>query len=419
MIFAQVAKILSSRRAILSLALILLITSAAFAVTSSILLSVDNTANGMLGESADTIVIAQGNSRAPFLGTLPLSLEGDLGSVQGIKVIDPEVFAPSTLANEPVMVRGVDPGSFMELQDPLILEGSALSENDTSQAMVGETLARQMDLHPGSQITLVGGVRATIAELTVKGVFSTGTPLDSEVVAPLWVGDWLRGISYNIVSILRIEVSPGDAPSQVAVQVQQVVKNESRVASGGSQEAVEPGLPVVSHPASIVGYDIEASPDVASSFFSKTVGLSQENILLISALVFVSMSVAIVCALQEAVFRSRNELGTLRTIGMSSRRLSWNLVLVATSLSFVASLAGLVLGWGFLTAVARFSPIEIAFYAVDPRSAFASASLYTVAVVTAAGFLAAAFSSLRFRQALTVYEMTLPYLEADLGVVRE
>lgn len=104
---------------------------------------------------------------------------------------------------------------------------------------------------------------------------------------------------------------------------------------------------------------------------------------------------------------------------MSSRRLSWNLVLVATSLSFVASLAGLVLGWGFLTAVARFSPIEIAFYAVDPRSAFASASLYTVAVVTAAGFLAAAFSSLRFRQALTVYEMTLPYLEADLGVVRE
>src|SRR5208282_3970610 len=119
----------------------------------------------------------------------------------------------STLGNQPVMVRGVDPESFMELQDPVILEGSAIAANDTNQVMVGETLAKQMGLHPGSQITVVGGVRATIAQLAVKGVFSTGTPLDNEVVAPLWVGDWLRGISYNIVSILRIEVSPHEAPS--------------------------------------------------------------------------------------------------------------------------------------------------------------------------------------------------------------
>ena len=83
MIFTKIAKILSSKRAIFSLALILLLTSAAFAVSSSILLSVENTASGMLGESGNTIVIAQGNSRAPFLGTLPLAFAGDLGSVAG------------------------------------------------------------------------------------------------------------------------------------------------------------------------------------------------------------------------------------------------------------------------------------------------------------------------------------------------
>jgi ABC-type lipoprotein release transport system permease subunit len=419
MIFAQVAKILSSKRAVFSLVLILLVTSAAFAVTSSILLSVENTASGMLGESGNTIVVAQGDSRAPFLGTLPLTLADDLASVRGAKVISPEVFAPSTLENQPVMVRGVDPEKFMELQNPTIVDGSALAANDTAQAMVGETLARQMNLHPGSQITLVGGVRATIAQLTVKAVFSTGTPLDNEVVAPLWVGDWLRGISYGIVSTVRIEVGAQVNPSQVALQVQQVVKNASMAASGVNQTQVEPGLPVASHPISIAGYNIEASPDVSSAFFRKTVGLSQENILLISALVFVSMSVAIVCALQESVFRSRNELGTLRTIGMSSRRLSWNLLLVATSLAFVASVAGLLVGWGFLSLVAEFSPVQIAFYAVDPRTAFLTASLYSVLVVTVAGFIAAAFSSMRFRQALVVYELTLPYLESGLGDVNE
>jgi ABC-type lipoprotein release transport system permease subunit len=419
MIFTKIAKILSSKRAIFSLALILLLTSAAFAVTSSILLSVENTASGMLGESGNTIVIAQGNSRAPFLGTLPLSFAGELVSIPGVRLISPEVFAPATLENQPVMVRGVNPGPFMELQNPVILEGSPLGANDTTQAMVGETLSRQMNLHPGSQITVVAGVRATVAQLTVKAVFSTGTPLDNEVIVPLWVGDWLRGISYNIVSILRIQVSPQESPSQVALSIQQVVQNASKAALGGGQAPVEPGLPVTPNPTSIFGYDVQASPDVSSAFFSKTVGLSQENILLISALVFVSMSVAIVCALQEAVFRSRNELGTLRTIGMSSRRLSWNLILVATILSLVASAAGLVFGWGFLSLIYRFSPIEIAFYAVDPRSAFPTAALYSVLVVTVAGFAAAALSSLRFRQPLIVYEMTLPYLESDPGVVSE
>jgi len=418
MIFTQIARILSSKRAIFFLALILLVTSAAFTVTSSILLSVDNTASGMLGESANTIVIAQANSRAPFLGLLPLGLASALGSVPGAQVISPEVFAPATLSNQAVMVRGVDPVLFMELQNPTIVEGTALSANDTLQAMVGETLARQMSLHPGSQITLVGGVRATIAQLTVKAVFSTGTPLDNEVVAPLWVGEWLRGVSYGEVSILRIEVGAHDTPSQVALQVQRFVKNASS-ASGGNQTAGESNLPVTSHKIYLAGLNIEASPAASSAFFSKTVGLSQENILLISALVFVSMSVAIVCALQEAVFRSRNDLGTLRTIGVSSRRLSWNLILVATSLSFVASVAGLFVGWAFLTVVADFSPVQIAFYAVDPRSAFLTASLSSVLVVTVAGFIAAAFASLRFRPSLLVYEMTLPYLESDLGDVVE
>jgi ABC-type lipoprotein release transport system permease subunit len=414
LIFTKIAKVLSSKRAIFSLALILLITSAAFAVTSSVLLSVENTASGMLGESGNTIVVAQENSKAPFLGTLPIGLADSLGSVPGVQVISPEVFAPSTLSNQAVMVRGVNPELFMELQKPIILEGSALSANDTTGAMVGETLARQMSLQPGSQIILVGGVRATIAQLTVEAVFSTGTPLDNEVIAPLWVGDWLRGLSYSTISIIRIEVSPNEAPSKVALAVQQVVRNDSGGASGGSQEAVEPGLPITSHLGSLAGYDIEASPDVSSTFFSKTVGLSQENILLISALVFVSMSVAIVCALQEAVFRARNELGAMRTIGMSSRKLSWNLILVATSLSLVASVGGLLVGWGFLTLVSTLSPIQIAFYAVDPLTAFPLASLYSVILVTVAGFVAAAFSSLRFRQPLTVYEMTLPFMESDL-----
>ena len=272
---------------------------------------------------------------------------------------------------------------------------------------------------PARRSPLVGGVQATIAQLTVKAVFSTGTPLDNEVIAPLWVGDWLRGVSYGTVSILRVEVGPQANPSQVALQVQRLVKNSTAASSGAGQSPIEAYLPANLPLSSFAGLDIQASPDASSTFFSRSVGLSQESIWLVSALVFLSMSVAIVCALQEAVFRSRNELGILRTIGMSSRRLSWNLIAVATSVSFVASAAGLLIGWALLTLVAQFSPIQLAFYAVDPRSALLPASLVSVSVVTVASFAAAAFSSLRFRQPLMVYEMTLPYLESDAGDVGE
>ena len=83
----------------------------------------------------------------------------------------------------------------------------------------------------------------------------------------------------------------------------------------------------------------------------------------------------------------------------------------------IGAVAGLLVGWAFLTLVAELSPVQIAFYAVDPRSAVLAASLDSVIVVTVAGFVAAAFSSLRFRQPLIVYEMTLPYLESDPGDV--
>ncbi|HUK74164.1 MAG TPA: ABC transporter permease [Nitrososphaerales archaeon] len=412
MIFGAVAKILRSKRAIASLVSILVVSAASFAVTSSILLSVQNTATGLLGESGSTIVVDQANSRAPFLGTLPVGLVNLLAPVQGVAVVSPEVFAPATLADQPIMVRGVNPASFMELQRPTIVEGAAIAANDTDMAMVGRLLAAELGIHPGSELVLYGGVRATFAEMGVEGVFSTGTPLDNEVVVPLWAGDWLRGVSYGVISIVRIGVAPQDSPSAVAARVQGVIASNSSASLAVQGPPASTFLPVSSGVTSFAGHDVVASPDASASFFSKTVGLSQENVLLISSLVFLSMSVAIVCALQEAVFRSRNELGTLRTIGMSSRNLSVNIVLVATALSLGASVGGLALGWGFLDLVAEFSPIRIAFYAVDPRGAFPTAALYSVAVVTGAGFVAAALSSLRFKQSMVTYKLTVPFLES-------
>jgi ABC-type lipoprotein release transport system permease subunit len=425
----QSTRMLSSRRAIIPLILILLVTSAAFVATSSIFLSVDRTASAMLGESGDIVVVTQGDSRTPLTGALPLSLAGEIGSVSGVETVSPEILAPSTISGEPVMVRGVDPQQFMELQHPQLVAGSTITLNDTSEVMVGETLAKQMRLVPGSEVAVVGGIRATVAQLTVLGIISTGTPLDDEVIAPLWVGDWLRGLDYGIVSIFRVGVSAQDDPSVVALQVQRVLMETPGAepappsASSASLSSMEAYLPNLSTGAltssAISKLDIQSSLDASSEFLSRSLGLSEDTVWLLSAIVFLSMSVAIVCALQEVVFKSRTDFGILRTLGMSSTKLSLALVSAATLVSLVASLIGTLVGWVLLTALAETGPIRIAFYTVDPLSSFPLSSLATVTVITLTGVVAATIASLRFKRSQTTFEMTIPYLEAETDIVGE
>jgi ABC-type lipoprotein release transport system permease subunit len=422
----QSTRMLSSRRAIIPLILILLVTSAAFVATSSIFLSVDRTASAMLGESRGIVVVTQGDSRTPLTGALPLSLAGEIGSVPGVETVSPEILAPSTISGEPVMVRGVDPQQFLELQHPQLVAGGTITLNETSEVMVGETLAKQMRLVPGSEVSVVGGIRSTVAQLTVSGIISTGTPLDDEVIAPLWVGDWLRGLDYGIVSIFRVGVSAQDDPSVVALQVQRVLMQTPGAepptsASTASLSTIEAFLPNLSTGAlsssAISKLDIRSSLDASSEFLSRSLGLSEDTVWLLSAIVFLSMSVAIVCALQEVVFKSRTDFGTLRTLGMSSTKLSLALVSAATLVSLMASLVGILVGWVMLTALAEAGPIRIAFYTVDPLSSFPLSSLATVTIVTLTGVAAAAMASLRFKRSQATFEMTIPYLEAETDIV--
>jgi ABC-type lipoprotein release transport system permease subunit len=409
-------------------------TSAAFVATSSIFLSVDGTASKMLGESRGIVVVTQGASRTPLTGALPLSLAGEIGAVSGVQAVSPEVLAPSTIAGAPVMVRGVDPPQFLEVQEPTLMAGSFITVNDTTAVVVGKTLAREMRLGPGSEVTVIGGLRVAVAQLTVVGVISTGTTLDDEIVAPLWVGDWLRGLDYGLVSIFRVGVSPQADPSTVAAQVQRALAETlggapspsippPPSASSASLSAIEAYLPnLTTGPLSssaLSKLDVQSSLDASSQFLNRSLGLSEDTVWLLSALVFLSMSVAIVCALQEAIFKSRTEFGVLRTLGMSSRRLSGVLVSAAMLVSLTASLLGILVGWLVLVLLLERGPIEVAFYAVDPMNSFPLSSLATVVVITSTTMIAAAITSLRFKRGETTFEMTIPYLEAETDVVWE
>ena len=186
--------------------LILIASSAAFSVTFSLLLSAQSVGSNTLGESKGVVIVSSGSSKTPITSVIPIALIGKIGTISGLENIIKEVHAPTTLANRSVMVRGLDPAIFYQIDNPKILKGSAIQLNDTTGVMVGSIIASEMNINVGDQLLLIGALCPASVNVIVVGIFHTGSIIDNEIVAPLWVGQWLRGLDYSTVSIIRVEV---------------------------------------------------------------------------------------------------------------------------------------------------------------------------------------------------------------------
>ncbi|HZW55645.1 MAG TPA: ABC transporter permease [Nitrososphaerales archaeon] len=371
MSLGQVSRILRSKKALVPLVVILVATSAAFSLSSSILLSIYSVQSGAaLGQSQNIVVVSQRGSSTGFSGELPLSLLGTLSGLGGVEAVSPEVFAPSVILGGPVMVRGVDPTSFLQMQQLQTLDGKI--NNFSSGAIVGKDLAAKYHIHAGSTVSVVGDLgSAGVVDLRVSGIFSSRTLLDSELVAPLWVGQWLRGFAYNSVSLFRLKIDPTlTSASLVAATVSSIVHSAKNTTS---TPTFLPGsllsfLPSASSTSDLQGLSVLVQPSSSGQFLSSEFGLSEDSVWLFSALVFIAMSVALFFSFQESIESARREFQTLRQIGMTLRALVSKLLAVNLILSAIAGLCGWVLSVLILAVVPGLESFQLAFYIVRPFS---------------------------------------------------
>lgn len=390
----KIARILRSKRVFVPLMLILIASSAAFTVTFSLLLSIQSVGSNALGESNGVVIVSSGNSRTPLTSVIPIALIGKIGEVSGISYISPEVLAPSTISNRSVIVRGVDPAIFNLINKPEILRGSAIELNDSTQVMVGSVLATQLNITVGNQLLVIGVLHPVTLNVIVTGIFRTGTVIDDEIVAPLWDGQWLRGLGYSAVSIFRVQIEQGQSISQITHELQSVTgANYTNPQNNSSISSILSYLPYSSASTNFSNLNLNISPSTSQEFLSKAFGLNQESILLLSSLVFVSLSVAIIFAYQEAVSGSKSELGTLKALGMSSRRLTKDLVVIALSFAIVAAITGWMLGFILINFIPNMNPLILAFYSVHPDSSVALALVGTTGITVLMTLLAAGYSS--------------------------
>jgi len=328
----------------LTLTIILILASALFSITALGFISIYRSLNNYLGEGENIITIYDRKSRTPFTGLVPTYLAERINSINGVLASSPEVVMPCIVKGKSIFLRGVVPDELYQLNPLTILEGETLQLNDTNSAMVGKSLSNELNLVPNDKIIVLGALSEQYIELEIKGIYESNTALDDEVIAPLYVGQWLRKTDYGHVTLIRVKIDRSKvSPSQIYETL--VQEAETPTPSPSNETKPSPLQQMI--PFSRATYTPENLGVKETQEFMKTYldryGMTRETLLILSAAVFIFATATIFASSHTLIRQHKPEITVLRSLGASAKTLKLDLVIKAIPLSVAASLAGILI----------------------------------------------------------------------------
>lgn len=330
----------------------------------------------------------------PDIESLSEQLRNDM---EGIKISARAMgfaLASSETRSYGVQVAGVQPATETEVSTlpGLITEGRYLNPNDTQAVVIGATLARNLKVQPGDEITLIGsGWDGSFAAdvLNVVGIFTTGMPEIERgmIQMPLsrfqetfFLGD--RGHSV-VITVDNFSMIP-----EKVKQLRQRFQNDNKI-SVLDWNDLQPGLRQA------------IQTDMASAWMMYGI--------LIILVAFSVMNTQLMSVLERT-----REFGILMSLGLRAGRLSRLVLLETTFMAMLGLVLGISLGVALTTVLSytgftypgmeemskKFNlPARI-----YPEATFLS-SLLGPAVVFSGSLLAALYPALRLHRLKPVEAM--------------
>ncbi len=354
-------------RHLIVLVLILSLVSTLFLMTALSFLGFYKSFNAYLGEESDIVAVYGSQSRTPFTGSIPAYLSESLSQVKGVLVNSPETITPCIVNNQSVFVRGVLPEMFFQLNPAQIIDGAALTPTDFDSALIGKNLAGRLDLRVGDEFLVFSSLADKYLQLKVGGVFQSGSSMDDEILVLLNVGQWLRFADYNHVTLIRVKTNP-DVVTAAGVyqalaesaqpQTTQSASSNSTSSQYMNYQNIISWVPITFN---IGQLSVSGTQNLMKSYLDRY-GVTREALSILSTLVFLLCSLTIVAATQTLIRQHKEEVETLRYVGVSKRLLKLDVLLklLPVSLlacSFGALLTYILLGWlnsaGFLRVLAH------------------------------------------------------------------
>jgi len=344
-------KYLRSQR-ILTLALILTLASMLFSITAFSFLGFYKGFNAYLGEGKDIVAIYEKRSRTPFTGAVPTHLAERIRPINGVLASSPEVIAPCVVKSESIFIRGIVPEDFSKLNPLTIVEGYMLELTDVNLAIVGKGLAERLDLKTGDKVLVLGVLVDRYLELLIKGIYESQSTMDDEALVPLYVGQWLRGIDYGHVTLIRVKIAKDQLSSSALLNV--IAKEASKPAqtSPGEEEEkqAERIIPTVKTSFNLEDIGIEEAQSFMRRYLDRY-GVTKEALLILSIMVFILTSASVASACATLLQQHKREIGVLRSLGASKKTIKLDLLVKVLSWSLAASAAGITLATATLMAI--------------------------------------------------------------------
>jgi len=285
--------------------------------------------------------------------------------------LDFTALANNGRADLPIIGEGVDAEKETRLGTATTLvAGRELRDSDLYGAVVGEGVARALQLHPGDHVTLMAssyeGALNTL-DVDVVGIIRTiSKDYDNHIVrVPLAAAQGL--LSTDLIHTMVVLLDDTSATSEVAAALKAMLKGE--------------------------GLDVKSWRDLAD-FYEKTVALYKRQFGALQAVILAMLLLSVVGTVNMSVYERTGEFGTLLAMGCRRRHVFGLVVVENTILGLLGAAIGICVGIAFAAAVSRIGipmpppPGSNAGYAATIRL-----SSVVMAAAAAIGILAAGFAA--------------------------
>lgn len=335
----------------------LMIGLALVATTLVVGASVRTAIRGGLSRSIHAQVVVDSGSVAPFDD----AALREISSAEGVEEAVPMYVARADLVDGPgrLAFSTGDLSRLSALVDPEMVEGRLPSDDRT--IAVNRRWAEDKHVGVGDDLTLRGGDRTRV--LRVVGIYQRRELYD-DAIAVAGVTDGLLGVE-PVPRLVFVRTGPGAVPSDVATELSRAVSGVPNSSATTTERFVEART---------------ASVDVIVTIV---------NVLLLFAVLVAALGIANTLAL--SVIERTRELGLLRAVGMSRRRMRRMVRFEGVMIGTFGGVLGVVLGVAFGAALVVVLPHENAELTVPV--------LRLVAVLVAASVLGIVASALPARRA--------------------
>jgi ABC-type lipoprotein release transport system permease subunit len=341
------------KQRILTLALTLALSSMLFSMTAFSLLGFYRGFTSYLGEEEGVVAIYNVKGGTPFTGLVPIYLAERISVMNGVLASSPEVIVPCIIRGEALFLRGVLPKEFTKLNPLTILEGNMLNLDDFNSIIIGRNIAERLGLKPNNRVLVLGVLADRYLELQVKGIFASNSAIDDEVLAPLYVGQWLRGAGYGQVTLIRFKIDRS-LVNPTAIFEEIAKESSEQIPNQGTSETPKPPEESIM-PRMIMRFNIEEiGVDEVQKFMSNYIeryGFTRESLLILSATIFLFSGVSIAAAAKTIIIQHKGEINILRSIGASKRLLKRDLLIKILPWSLTSSLIGTAMAISVLTII--------------------------------------------------------------------